>query len=121
MTVPTVDDQDYTPWGIGEDSDAIEIRFSGETERGTRFTDGVLLILGHKNEDGSAYYAKSETNFIRQPIINLPAEWVDTFVGTGREPAIRGTAERKPTSMDRMEQVRPSICSGRTEFMVYAC
>ena len=53
VAVPAVDDQDYTPWGIGEESDAIEIRFSGETERGTRFTDGVLLIIGDKSDDGS--------------------------------------------------------------------
>ncbi len=86
VAVPAVDDHDYTPWGIGEESNAIEIRFSGETERGTRFTDGVLLILGHKNEDGSAYYAKSETNYMRQPIISLPAEWVDTFVGLAENP-----------------------------------
>ena len=86
IAVPVVDDQDYTPWGIGEDSNAVEIRFSGETDRGTRFTDGVLLILGDKNEDGTAYYAKSESTFVRQPIINLPAEWVDTFVGLAENP-----------------------------------
>ncbi len=86
VAVPAVDDQDYTPWGIGDESNAIEIRFSGETERGTRFTDGVLLILGNKTEDGSAYYAKSESNFIRQPVINLPADWVDTFVELAKNP-----------------------------------
>ena len=75
-----MDDQDYTPWGIGDDSRAIEIRFTGLTERGTKFTDGVLLILGNKSDDGASYYAKSETNFIRQPVISLNAEWVDTFL-----------------------------------------
>lgn len=80
IAVPAVDDQDYTPWGIGDDSKAIEIRFSGTTERGTRFTDGVLFILGDKTDDGQRYYAKSESNFIRQPIISLDAEWVDTFL-----------------------------------------
>ena len=86
VVVPAVDDQDYTPWGIGDDSDAIEIRFSGETERGTRFTDGVLLMLGDKSEDGSVYYAKNETTFIRQPVLGLPAEWVETFVNLAKDP-----------------------------------
>ena len=86
VAVPSVDDQDYTPWGINEDSNAIEIRFSGETERGTRFTDGVLLIIGDKSDDGSVYYAKSESNFIRQPIIGLPADWVETFVKLAEDP-----------------------------------
>ena len=85
VVVPAVDDQDYTPWGIGDASDAIEIRFSGETERGTRFTDGVLLILGDKSEDGSVYYAKNEGTFIRQPVLGLPAEWVETFVELARD------------------------------------
>ena len=86
VVVPAVDDQDYTPWGIGDVSDAIEIRFSGETERGTRFTDGVLLILGDKSEDGSVYYAKNESNFIRQPVLGLPSDWVETFVDLAKDP-----------------------------------
>ena len=86
VAVPAVDDQDYSPWGIDEDSDAIEIRFSGETDRGTRFTDGVLLLLGDKSEDGSVYYAKNESNFIRQPIIGLPADWVETYVDLAKNP-----------------------------------
>ena len=86
IAVPAVDDQDYTPWGITDESDAIEIRFSGETERGTRFTDGVLLILGDKSDDGSVYYARNESNFIRQPVIGMPAEWVETFVELAKDP-----------------------------------
>ena len=88
MTIaePAVDDQDYTPWGIDEDSRAVEIRFSGETDRGTRFTDGVLLVIGDKTEDGSGYYAKSESTFIRQPVISMPAEWVDTFFELAASP-----------------------------------
>ena len=90
VIVPAVDDQDYTPWGINDDSNAIEIRFSGETDRGTRFTDGVLLLLGDKSEDGSMYYAKSESNFIRQPIIGVPADWVDIFVTLAEDPPYGG-------------------------------
>ncbi len=86
VVVSAVDDQDYTPWGIDDDSDAIEIRFSGETERGTRFTDGVLLILGDKSEDGSVYYVKNESTFIRQPVIGMPVEWVDAFVELAKNP-----------------------------------
>lgn len=95
VTVPAVDDQDYTPWGIGDDSGAIEIRFSGETDRGTRFTDGVLLILGDKSEDGSVYYAKNEANFIRQPVLGLPADWVNTFVELAQNPPYGEESEEK--------------------------
>ncbi len=79
VAVPAVDDYDYTPWGIEDDSGAIEIRFSGQTQRNTRFTDGVLLRLGDKSDDGKYYYAKSESTYVRQPVIALDADWVETF------------------------------------------
>jgi hypothetical protein len=80
VAVPSVEDRDYVPWGITDDSKAIEIRFSGLTDSGTRFTDGVLLRLGNKTEDGRYYYAKSESNYSRQPVLNLDAQWVDTVL-----------------------------------------
>lgn len=90
---PAVDDYDYSPWGIEDDSRAIEIRFSGTTERGTRFTDGVLLRLGDKSDDGAVYYAKSESNFARQPVLALDAEWVDAFLDLSEDVPTAGLAE----------------------------
>lgn len=80
VAVPVVDDQDYTPWGIVDDSVAVEIRFAGLTDKGTRFTDGVLLVLGDKSEDGSFYYAKSESDLIRAPVLKIDAEWVEAVL-----------------------------------------
>ncbi|MCH7652282.1 MAG: hypothetical protein IIB14_01270 [Chloroflexi bacterium] len=81
VAVPIVDDRDYSPWGIVDSSNSIEIRFSGTSDTGTRFTDGFLLRLGHKTEDGKHYYAKSESDFVRQPVLKLDAQWVEAILG----------------------------------------
>ena len=81
VAVPIVDDRDYSPWGIVDSSNSIEIRFSGTSDSGTRFTDGFLLRLGDKTEDGKFYYAKSESDFVRQPVLRLDAQWVDAVLG----------------------------------------
>jgi hypothetical protein len=81
VAVPVVDDQDYSPWGIVDDSHAIEIRFSGKTDSGTKFIDGNLFRLGNKSEDGAFYYAKSELGFVPQPVLKMDAEWIETMLG----------------------------------------
>jgi hypothetical protein len=81
VAVPEVEDQDYEPWGIVDDSFAIEIRFSGRTDSGTRFTDGNLFRLGNKSDDGTFYYAKSESDFVRQPVLKMDATWTETILG----------------------------------------
>ena len=83
VVVPMVPDRDYSPWGITKDSTAIEIRFSGATDKGTSFTDGVLLILGNKTDDGAYYYAKDESGFVRQPVLEINADWVDAVLEFG--------------------------------------
>lgn len=82
---PRVDDRDYSPWGITEDSTAIEIRFTGKTDRGTTFTDGVLLILGNKSDDGAYYYAKDESSYSFQPVLEINADWVDAVLAFGED------------------------------------
>lgn len=77
MGVPLVEDQDYSPYGIVDDSDAIEIRFNYESDRGTKFVEGVLLRIGDKAPGTSAYYAKSESDFSREPVLLIDAEWVE--------------------------------------------
>ena len=59
-----VRNRDFLDWGMEfkgpqdpYDGKSIEIRFSGTTERGTRFIDGVLFAIGNLTEDGTHYYA----------------------------------------------------------------
>jgi len=85
VAVPWVADRDYSPWGITENSTAIEIRFTGKTDSGTTFTDGVLLLLGDKTEDEQFYYAKNQTTYSIQPVLQLNADWVDTVLEFGND------------------------------------
>ena len=52
-----VRDRDYADWGIDQNGLSIEIRFSGLTDRGTKYIDGVLFLIGNKTEDGKHYFA----------------------------------------------------------------
>ena len=81
VAVAAVDDQDYTPWGIVDDSKAIEIRFEGVTEKGVNFIDGVLFIIGDKTPDGGSYYSLSEGPETVKPVILLDAQWTETLLG----------------------------------------
>ena len=79
--VHRVDDNDYTEWGISEKSAGIEIRFEGITERGTLFTDGMLISIGDKSPDGMGYYAKSNEDGYHHPVLLIPSKWVETLQG----------------------------------------
>lgn len=85
VAVPWVADRDYTPWGIVDESKAIEVRFSGTTDNGTSFTDGVLMIIGNKTEDGNFYYAKNQSTYSIQPVLLLNADWVDKVLELGAD------------------------------------
>ena len=80
VAVPRVNDRDYSSWGIGESSAIIEIRFKGKTETGTLFTNGILLLIGNKTPDGNSYYGMSDQEGISQPVLLLPANWVETLL-----------------------------------------
>ena len=80
VAVARVNDRDYSPWGIGDSSAIIEIRFKGKTETGTVFTNGTLLLIGNKTPDGNSYYGMSDEEGIAQPVLLLPANWVDTLL-----------------------------------------
>ena len=58
---------DFSPYGIFEQSTAINLRFAGLTSRGTEYEDGVIYRIGSLNENGTGYY--------------------DTFVGVDNEAA----------------------------------
>ena len=83
VVVASVEDQDYTPWGIDDDSIAFEIEWESFTERGTEFTDAVGFQLGDKTADGKHYFAKYVANIFqfRLPVLHLDAEWVDALLG----------------------------------------
>ncbi len=72
-----VRDRDYADWGIDQDGHSIEIRFSGLTERGTKYTDGVLFLIGNKTEDGKHYFAVPASDQSLAPVVLLDAAWTD--------------------------------------------
>ena len=77
-----VRDRDYEDWGISNDAGrSVEIRFSGRTERGTKFTDGVLFLIGDKTPDGAGYYALPAAEAALSPVLRMDAEWADTVFG----------------------------------------
>jgi hypothetical protein len=80
VEVPIVDDEDYTEFGITEDSPNIEIRFGGRTERGTKFTDGILLNVGSKIPGKPWYYARYEADQARRPVLRMPADWIEKIL-----------------------------------------
>ncbi len=72
-----VRDRDYADWGIDQDGHSVEIRFSGLTERGTRYTDGVLFLIGNKTEDGRHYFAVPASDQSLVPVVLLDAAWAE--------------------------------------------
>ncbi len=76
-----VRDRDYADWGIDQDGLSIEMRFSGLTERGTRYTDGVLFLIGNKTEDGGAYFAVPPSDQSLVPVVLIDAAWADKMFG----------------------------------------
>ncbi len=76
-----VRDRDYGDWGIDTEGHSIEIRFAGKTERGTKYTDGSLYLIGDKTEDGRSYYAAPASDLAASPVVLLEAEWVETLFG----------------------------------------
>ena len=74
-------DRDYSQWGIGDNSAAVEIRFQNTTEQGTKYTDGSLLLIGDLEPGGEAYYGKSAEEGITQPVLLFPKIWVETLLG----------------------------------------
>lgn len=81
IAVHKVNDRDYSQWGLGDNSAAIEIRFRNTTEQGTTYTDGSLLLIGDLNPEGTSYYGKSAEEGIIQPVLLFPKAWVETVLG----------------------------------------
>ena len=85
---------DFTPYGIFERSTAIHLRFAGLTSRGTEYDDGVIYIVGSLNDEGTGYYARTEEGELAQPLLVLPADWVDAVLALHQEP-LYGESPRK--------------------------
>ena len=81
VVVPKVEDLDYTPWGILEDTKGIELRYAKTDEDGITYIDGMFIQVGHKIPDQDGYYGKSVTDISTQPVLFLDANWVETLLG----------------------------------------
>ena len=81
VAVHKVEDRDYSQWGLGDNSAAVEIRFRNQTEQGTTYTDGSLLLIGDIDPSGEYYYGKSSEENTSQPVLLFPKEWVETALG----------------------------------------
>jgi hypothetical protein len=80
VSIPNVKDKDYSPWGMTDNSAEIEIRFEGATQQGIIFIDGYTLIIGNKTDTGNYYYGMPDYGGILEPVLNIPAEWVETLL-----------------------------------------
>ena len=79
VAVPFVDDRDTTPWGVGDDSRAIEIRFPGTSQGDVNFNDGDTYNIGDKVPGEERYYVQRISDHIINPILYVDALWVDTL------------------------------------------
>ena len=77
---------DFTPYGIYEKSTALTLRFAGVSSRGTEYDDGIIWRIGNKLEDGSGYYARTEEGELSQPLLFIPAEWIDGIFALDENP-----------------------------------
>ena len=85
VSIPNVKDKDYSPWGMTDTSAKIAIRFKGTTQQGTSFTDGFTLIIGDKNEQENYYYGMPDQGGILEPVLNIPAKWVETLLNLSED------------------------------------
>ena len=75
-----VEDNDYAPYGIFDDSRAIEIRFPAKKDE-LEYNDGVLFVIGSKTPDERWYYGRSGNIARRQAVFLVDVEWTDTLFG----------------------------------------
>ena len=81
VAVAKVPDKDYSPWGIGEKSASIEIRWKTESDRGVIYNYGMSMIIGNKTPDGKSYFVLPDQDNPVNPVLQLPSSWVDTLRG----------------------------------------
>ena len=71
---------DYTVFGITDESSSIEIRYSAVSETGLNYSDGLVYIVGSLTPDQQWYYGKTGGSAIGQPVLLLDAEWTDKLL-----------------------------------------
>ena len=78
---PRVEDQDYSPWGINEQtSDVIAVRFPAMSVMGTEYVEEMALLIGNKTPDNKGYYALWVAQQFFRPVIILDSNWVETLL-----------------------------------------
>ena len=81
-----VEDRDFSPWELGDNSASIEIRFKTISEKGTTFINGALMIIGKKDPSGDFYYAMPGNDSLIQPVLKLSADWVEPLMALYGDP-----------------------------------
>jgi hypothetical protein len=76
-----VDDADYTPWGLTDDSISIELRYRDTSQLGTTFIGGYALRVGAKTPDGQGYYAQILHERVWKPVLLMDAAWTEALLG----------------------------------------
>ena len=71
---------DYTPFGITEDSKAIEIRFSAVSDTGLKYNEGLTFIVGSLTPDQRWYYGKTAAAALGAPVLLLDVDWTDKIL-----------------------------------------
>ena len=75
-----VEFDDYTPYGIVDDSNSIEIRYNSVTKAGLEYSEGLVFIIGSLTPDQHWYYAMEVTGSIGQPVLLLDVDWTDNLL-----------------------------------------
>ena len=76
-----VDDADYTPWGLTDNSVSIELRYEDTSQLGTTYVGGYTLRIGSKTPDGRSYYAQISHERIWKPVLAMDSDWAEALLG----------------------------------------
>ena len=99
-----VDDADYTPWGLTDNSVSIELRYEDTSQLGTTYVGGYTLRIGSKTPDGQSYYAQIFHERVWKPVLVMDAGWAEALLGVfedvpyGPDPSPSPDTTPTPTS-----------------------
>ena len=71
---------DYTVFGITDDSNSIEIRYTEISDTGLKYNEGLTFIIGSLTPDQQWYYGREAGEAIGQPVLLLDVEWTDKLL-----------------------------------------
>ena len=96
-----VEDEDYSRWGIDEETcpqgsrqrrcwsgatGAIEVRYPAVSDLGSSYLEHMSIVIGDKTPDGTGYYALWESDQFFSPAIIVDGEWAETLLGLFDDP-----------------------------------